>query len=68
MVSILEVLAVKRILEYVSTPIAARILQRCENTVRKLADRGALPSVRDCGDRRMFLRTDLEKFKQAANA
>lgn len=45
-----------------SVPQAARFLEFAEGYVRRLADTGVIPSVRDHANRRLFKGADLEKF------
>jgi DNA-binding transcriptional MerR regulator len=47
-----------------STPGAARILELCENTIRKLADSGELACERDYAGRRLFSQADLDAFRE----
>jgi excisionase family DNA binding protein len=41
----------------------ARSLELSESTVRRLADTGAIPHVRDASQRRLFKPADVDAFK-----
>jgi hypothetical protein len=49
--------------QILGTSGAARVLERSEQNVRELADRGRLPSVRDQAGRRLFTLGDCLRVK-----
>lgn len=47
------------------TASVARALDRSEDTVRRLLDAGAIPSIRDSAGRRLANETDVLAYKRA---